>query len=561
VQLVDSAKGQIPRTLPRPAWLPLAALAALMIFFYVFPAEIVLGGMNWIPTVNMVFTTLGALLVAALAAVSYLGDSGAAVLPLGAGMLAFGVFSLLANLVLSGGRINSAVAIGNLGYFLAGLSSLYAATRLLWFPQRHSPIRPGRWLIGGYGAVLLLAAGIFSASFSGIMPTFFVPGVGSTWVRFLFLGVAIAEFALTASLLWIIARRNRSAFLSWYSLGIALVAMSMAGSFGYRHIDSLNGWAVRVAIYMGSVYMGVAMVIAVRQSGRFSIPLSDMREIRLRYASLVDTMPDAILVHVGGRYVFANPAAAVLFGAKDPRALLGRAVLDLVHPDSHHLVKNSIGYHSPIGESSGTTELTVTRLDGTLVRVERIASAVEYEGRPAVQVVLRDISERKRLEAERERLLSDQRIRIAEQDAIFASMLVGMFIYDRHGHVIHVNQAAQEMLGYTDADITMHFTRRMAAVRMETSEGKPLLPEEAPASRALKGELVRDLPLRAHLRNGEICWMLANASPILDEQGQVFGAVLTVVDISARKKAEEALQESEARFRSVLDTTRMSLSA
>jgi hypothetical protein len=307
---VQSVTDPVPPTPPRLGWVPLAALAALMIFLYLSPGEIVLGGMRWVPLVNMVLTTVGALLVAALAAVSYLGDNGAAVLPLGAGMLAFGVFSLLANLVLLTGRINSTVAIVNLGYAFAGLSSLYAAARLLWFPQRHSPIRPGLWLACGYGGVLLLAAVILGASLSGKLPTFFVPGVGSTWVRHLVLGAACGEFTLTAGLLWIIARRNRSAFLSWYSLGMALLALSMAGAFGYTHLDSLDAWTVRAAVYLASVYLGVAMVIAVRQSGRLAIPLGDLRETRLRYASLVDTMPDAILVHAGGRYVFANPAAA-----------------------------------------------------------------------------------------------------------------------------------------------------------------------------------------------------------------------------------------------------------
>ena len=58
-----------------------------------------------------------------------------------------------------------------------------------------------------------------------------------------------------------------------------------------------------------------------------------LRDSEDRYRSLVDMSPEAILVHVQGRYVFANPAAAELLGAHSPDELVGKPVLDFIHPD------------------------------------------------------------------------------------------------------------------------------------------------------------------------------------------------------------------------------------
>jgi PAS domain S-box-containing protein len=116
-----------------------------------------------------------------------------------------------------------------------------------------------------------------------------------------------------------------------------------------------------------------------------------------RYRGLVELSPDAIVVHQNGRVVFVNRAAARLFGSRDPEQLIGRSVLEFVHPDSRPGVLSRLqrlreGYEVPLNE-----ELFV-RLDGTPVDVDVVASPIVLGGESAVQVVVRDVSERKRNE-------------------------------------------------------------------------------------------------------------------------------------------------------------------
>jgi PAS domain S-box-containing protein len=124
-----------------------------------------------------------------------------------------------------------------------------------------------------------------------------------------------------------------------------------------------------------------------------------LRESEERYRLLVERSPDAIFVHCEGRIVFANPATLVLFGAERPEQVLGRDVLEIMHPDSHAIIQERIR-HATAGEKTPLMEQKLIRLDGVVVEVEAMGIASIHDGKPAVQVILRDITEKKQMEAQ-----------------------------------------------------------------------------------------------------------------------------------------------------------------
>src|SRR5207249_1331146 len=100
-----------------------------------------------------------------------------------------------------------------------------------------------------------------------------------------------------------------------------------------------------------------------------------------------------------GRLVFANPAAAKLFRAPSAEELVGRSVLELVDSSSRpqvliRLQRLREGYQVPPAEE------VLLRIDGTTVEVETVAAPLVLGGQPAVQVLVRDVSDAKRLESE-----------------------------------------------------------------------------------------------------------------------------------------------------------------
>lgn len=115
-----------------------------------------------------------------------------------------------------------------------------------------------------------------------------------------------------------------------------------------------------------------------------------------QYRALVQNSPEPMAVHARGKLRFINEAGARLIGADDPKALLGRDVLDFVHPESLDLVRARLA-KLMAGEDGilPAAEERFLRLDGSPIDVETVAIPITYEGEPAVQLIFRDITERK----------------------------------------------------------------------------------------------------------------------------------------------------------------------
>jgi diguanylate cyclase (GGDEF)-like protein/PAS domain S-box-containing protein len=122
----------------------------------------------------------------------------------------------------------------------------------------------------------------------------------------------------------------------------------------------------------------------------------ELRQTEEGYRQLVELSPDAIFIHVGSKVVFANGACARLFGATTAGELVGREAFELIHPDSHDSVRQQRHLVAELGQTSSLTELRIVRLDGATVDVEGTSGALAYEDQPAMQVVLRDLTERKK---------------------------------------------------------------------------------------------------------------------------------------------------------------------
>ena len=152
-----------------------------------------------------------------------------------------------------------------------------------------------------------------------------------------------------------------------------------------------------------------------------------------RYRSLVEASPDGIIVYADGRLVYVNAATLPLLGASHAGQLLGRLVLDFVHPDFHAEVRERI---ARIQEERGANPLhhyRYLRLDGAVIDVEVVSTPVVWEGQPAGQVLIRDVTERIQAEAERREAEAAIRASDARLRTVIASVPVIVFALDTHG--------------------------------------------------------------------------------------------------------------------------------
>jgi PAS domain S-box-containing protein len=175
-----------------------------------------------------------------------------------------------------------------------------------------------------------------------------------------------------------------------------------------------------------------------------------------------------------------------------------------------------------------------------------IISYLSSNLREKTEEAKKEVVVRKQNEAElisyREHLEDLVKQETARNNAALSSLLAGVGVYDRTGKLLSLNAAGQAMLGYTRSDLVTSIGARINKIRAETPDGKPIPTEESIPIRALKGEIVRNYVFRMHSETGEIRWIMGDGSPVLGENGEITGAVLTVIDITEQKNAEEQLR-------------------
>ena len=125
-----------------------------------------------------------------------------------------------------------------------------------------------------------------------------------------------------------------------------------------------------------------------------------LKESEERYRKLVELSPDGICINVGGRYVFANQSMARNVGLDTPNEVIGKNAVDFVHPASRSTVVERIKQALENGLPAAPVEEKYIRADGTTVFMEVAAVPLVYKGQNAAQVVIRDITERKKTEAD-----------------------------------------------------------------------------------------------------------------------------------------------------------------
>ncbi len=216
-----------------------------------------------------------------------------------------------------------------------------------------------------------------------------------------------------------------------------------------------------------------------------------LRESEERYRLLVDNLPLAIEVHRDGKLVFANRAAAELLGAPDPSVLLGMEPNSVLAPEelpgaverTRRLLEGEISHFQ--------VQTTYLRLDGARVPVEVVAAPLIYGGRPAVQVIVQDITVRNRREREMQaqaqiaQALTEtielqpllQRILAAAVHAVDAANKGGLLLADGKGRL-----RIRALIGYNDARLTdLQFPLDFGYAARSYRLRRPLLIEDAQA--------------------------------------------------------------------------------
>jgi len=178
-----------------------------------------------------------------------------------------------------------------------------------------------------------------------------------------------------------------------------------------------------------------------------SLAEQTLHESEERNRRLIEASPDAILIRSKGLITYANPSAVRLLRAASEQELVGKAYLDLVHPDdraeSAERVRKSIEY----GLVAPAREHRLLALDGRVVDVESIGVPAKFQGEIQTFGIFRDITERKKADQEKEKL--ETQLQQAQKMESLGT-LAGGIAHD-FNNILGVIIGSSELLAMTNA--------------------------------------------------------------------------------------------------------------
>jgi diguanylate cyclase (GGDEF)-like protein/PAS domain S-box-containing protein len=258
-----------------------------------------------------------------------------------------------------------------------------------------------------------------------------------------------------------------------------------------------------------------------------------IRDNEERYRKLVELSPDGIAVNVDGKAAFINTAGARMLGANSVDEIIGRAVSDFVCPASLKRVNESIAQILENGVSMKLKEEDFMRLDRITINVELSAVPITYQGKKAIQIIFRDITERKKaegslIEANRKIELYKRLVEFSGDGIYRYSFEEGRIIFANQGlvDILDLDCQPKELEGKLLKDVLI-YTEKPGTLR-KAVEGK--------------GEL-RNFEYHFKTLKGQDRWVIHNSFLFDDPLGGEKTVESIVKDITKRKQTEEEIKK------------------
>ena len=270
-----------------------------------------------------------------------------------------------------------------------------------------------------------------------------------------------------------------------------------------------------------------------KKSQALPIGWEEVAQALLRNAGL------GIYIVQEGSFLYVNPVFQNLTGYTEEE-LLGKYSLDLVHPEDREMVKKKAVENLKSVSGSVSYEYRLVKKNGEILRVLEEVTSINYGGKRATVGSFMDITARKELEETIK--YSEKRYR-----TILNEMQDGYFEVDLGGHVIFANNAVCRDLGYSMEElIGMSYKNFTTEDDIES------------VFRAFNEVYQTGVPnkgfySKSHRKDGGQGFYETSVSLLRNNKGEIVGFRCVGRDITERKQAEEALQKSQERYRTLAE--------
>jgi PAS domain S-box-containing protein len=337
-----------------------------------------------------------------------------------------------------------------------------------------------------------------------------------------------------------------SAFTQYRTISVAgrpwrLTASPLPGAFPVLKTYSYPGFALSLLITFGmAAYLWssrdrslkVERLVDERTSALNSAVESlakahnGLAESNRRYRSLVEDSPNAIVVERLGKILLVNRVATEIFGF-DATDVVDHSLLEFVAPDRKPAAAQILQGLYAQNIQVPSREARLLRRDGSIMDAEIAASSYLYDGHRSIQVTIRDISQRKRQEAENARL-----IRAIEQAA------ESIVITDVDAHIVYVNPAFERISGYSRIE-AIGLNPRVLKSGNHPPEFYTALWKTLTAGESWTGLFIN------RAKSGRLYTEEATISPVVNADNEIVNYVAVKRDVTIERELQEELHQSQ----------------
>lgn len=268
----------------------------------------------------------------------------------------------------------------------------------------------------------------------------------------------------------------------------------------------------------------------------------ELQDNEKKYRTLVEQSPVAYVIHQDGKIVFANTKAVEISGLEDEKALIGQDMLAFVSEPYKEIARERMQRMMTTQKPEHPMKQVLVNVKGDEFVVEAIPNPILYNGRPAVQVAIQDITilEKTKQQIEKSEFILRNAERIAKvgsweldlstNQALWSEVMHEIFEWPIENGALHQD----DILNMVHPDDVSAVQRSLEALVQGRSSG---LTE-----------------YRVTLPSGKTKYLEARHSIINNVEGQVMSIIGTVQDVTQRNLSEKELRDSRMQLKNLTNS-------
>ncbi len=260
--------------------------------------------------------------------------------------------------------------------------------------------------------------------------------------------------------------------------------------------------------------------------------VAELKESNEKYETLVEQSIDGVIIVQDQKVIFANTALFEMLDYSE-HELIGMHFLNVIPDSEKSRLANNYEKRMNDEDIPSYYESKLLKKDHSVIPIEISSKKIEFKQKPAILAVIRDISKRKESEEKFKSFVENA------NDIVYSLSIDGMFTYVSPNWTEILGHDVSEVIGKSFAE----FVHPDDISKCQTFLEKVISSKQ-------KQQGVR---YRVKHANGSYVWHTSNASPLLDENGNVKSYVGIARDVTDVKKAEDKLRQSNKRFKALFD--------